>query len=724
MERTMDHHRILEDVDDQGEEDEREDEFIDIQSFDLGAPIQLDPNPPFQLRAEGTRRDPSSRMSTVVREVRNQANAATISLRKQGSIGPSSKRVRKIKSVRNLSISQPTFVSGPDILAVSIPQPEESPATSPLKSSGSGKGGIGLRFKMLLGKPKTSFPPDGPAVPFVEFDSALDATSTSPLTPIPSSTDDYSTIVSNQPQSPDYPRTPEGAISPHRPHERTRTADSSSSRSPASSNDAVRSLTRLVTKLRRGNETTTSAARSSPTQQSDRMSAVASTSASPASTQRQTSIDSMRTTAGFGLAIVETPAVDSSRAPVMYDVGSARRRRNDLDYSMMPSTAPLAVLRPRNPPALAIESSVGDVPYSLTSAPLPTTEVSGRGSVESMNKLWTVANDLGLPLESVRELVDLSFKPNSNSTSRQRIRMETPPESTESGVRRTPSSRRPTFNRTITPPTATFSESERQRQLSSDSFLHHSTVPASTSANGMSSLLYPPPRPSSPQGSLGSRPSSSYAGSLYDLYDNEDETGNASVRRSVAEALPAGGEDEYATVERRSSVGDVRLDFREEEEEHQQDESTGEGNGVEEGSRVKETGDEVWKVVDDLRKGNRESVLFSNDRRFSTHSRHSSVDSAIAPPSDPFSLLVSRHRRNQSSTVPNPRYPSIYVRDEKRLAGLKDGVGLEESGVFLVRPRMISPSTTAVALASSLTLPRVIREEGSIDGWKREAVNG
>lgn len=117
------------------------------------------------------------------------------------------------------------------------------------------------------------------------------------------------------------------------------------------------------------------------------------------------------------------------------------------------------------------------------------------------------------------------------------------------------------------------------------------------------------------------------------------------------------------------------------------------------GAFEEQDGELVWKVVDDLRRvsGTSKSDSFEFD------SRHSSLDGGALPSptagtsNDVLASLLRHHRRNRSSggsmPVPSARYPSVYVRDERRLLNLgKEGgvaEGHEEEGRFFVRPKEV-----------------------------------
>lgn len=667
----------------------------------LGAPVELAPA-----------LDPAKRMSTVVRQVRNQANAATMSLRKSPVAPASQARLLKKKSIRNLAISNPTFVSGPD----HIPSVPIAPSTLSAGLNKSKPSGFGLRFKMLLGKSgkeKNAPLPNGDEVaPFVDFDAPLDPAAAPPFTPPSPAMEQFA--AREYPQTPEFPQPPEGFSPPGRSRASPGLAPVAELPVRASLPDAGAHLAPASRRAdnRRSHSSHTEGSRGSLSQS-------ASGVDSPASTQRQPSLDSVRTGPG-GLAAEPPSSPDSSRAAVSYDVGSSRRRRADLDYSNMPSTAPLAVLRPKNPPALSIDPSPASLSRGADSAPLPamTSGFSSPsqsvrrsnppGTTDSMKKLWEAASDLGLPLNTVRELVDLS----STSSDQARLgSMSTPPLAevpralAGGGLRRafsTSTSHRPTFNQSITPPTTTITQI-REEPAPLPPFNNAAEMTLSPSYSSLH-----PPRAPSPHDSF-SRPSSGYAGSVFDLYGDEDDAGSrTSMAMGEQQILPGPRihpENEAEALDEAEAAYMRQRELQSELEEEDDDDNV-----------------EVWKVVGDLR-NNRESI-YVDQRRFSGISQASDGDVPAA--TDPFSLLVSRHRKDQAShqgtsataSTPAPpargggaaRYPSIYVRDEQRLEGLENGVSSLEFGQFIVRPRMSTAAEQAMA-----------QDRGAVDGWKREA---
>ena len=660
----------------------------------LGAPVLLDPAP--QLRTRNmSRRDPASTTSMYVRE---KADAATMALRKASPVSPGTRLV-KSKSIRNIAISNPQFVSGPsDIPAVPIipaalrDQKETDVDVRRTKSSG-----IGFRFKMLVKKQSNkelSHLSGDEITPFIDFEPTQSPATTPPFTPPSADSPNFSVVTPS-----DYPRTPEPIRSPdYYRSPGLRRVEDSDRKSPAVGASPGATLTRLVTRLRRSrkhSDVTGSAAdagvvhisqdasnqhlfdnalsSSSTLHLTSSTSGPRRTSESPAfaaaaAVPIETTIDE----GGSEYLGIAGPASRASstestgRAAVQYDVSSSRRRGVGSGSEPLASTAPLSLSRGRSADDSAAREDVN---------------VGGghraTGSIISMNQLRKVAQELGLTDEKAEEFVNLSYGRQVDSP-------------------------QPDLTSLISTP--------------SDSNLAQSTLPLESKVGGLfidtrgGEAEEGPTSPVSPTGmSVRSLRSSGYAGSVFDLYGDGD-----SPEREQEEE-----EDEGVDERDRMEEEVERVETKEEEEDR-----------------------EVYQVLDDLRNNNRESVdyslaestaLFRPTSASTATTTSSSVEEVEEPPSieddfssapaakkpEAFSELVSRHRRNQSSisqqTQPNSngqsqfaasfsqynhqtrahqeadpysnRYPSIYVRDEKRLHGLTDGVAESDEGLFLVRPK-------------------------------------
>lgn len=705
------------------EEEEAEDHLIN----DLA--IQAEATTPTLRSSTGVRRDPTHRMSTVVREVRNQANAATISLKKQES-NSTFGRLRKMKSVKSMNISRPVFISGPDIPAGEISNIDHSPGRDISGSNyGNGGGGgknasIGLRFKKLLSKstrehsqtqkselsPLTS-PPSAP----------------SPSTPPAPDINQFATTPDNQ-RIPDFTSPPTNGH--YRSPGLTRVPETGSDKGSGSSTisaEPSRSISRLVSKLRRPSDNVE--ARSNiPADLRGSISNPIPTSTSPSlASQRMPSLESMQSDG-------------SSEAPVNYDVAAARRRR-DLDYSNMPATAPLSLNKSTS------DNPAFDSPElrnnSPSSAPLSNSRnrrekgiAEDRILEESMDQFLGVAQDPAAGVTLFQKAVQRKpVFPN---------RVVPPPVPSISAAyeysNTTNTAPFPTIHpnqqRAITPDDQNDaskppdSHQALLRALDNGSRLATPTLPLLNTTDidslPQSSQLSIPsptnlriPRPQSEHHSFGARPNSGYAGSVFDLYggDDEDDDESRSISNSMLSKVNRARESTFFAGGPTIDIGEEkeRQGFTTESYENGSDYESREGGGEGEGTADDRDQDDLWRAMGDLRSGDRDSILFAatDARRFSNHSRRSSADSETAPSSDPFSALVSRHRRDQAqhpiaSNVnkgDQQRDPSVYARDERRLALLEGGVADYDMGRFLVRTRMAEEDSG---------------DKGGVDGWKRE----
>ena len=232
--------------------------------------------------------------------------------------------------------------------------------------------------------------------------------------------------------------------------------------------------------------------------------------------------------------------------------------------------------------------------------------------------------------------------------------------------------------------------------------------------------------------SLYSYRSSGYAGSVFDLYGESEEGDSIAPsegqgRRSgyfghsagAGASASAGGatanpmlNESTEGVSYVQGEGGPRPRRREadidEDGEYDPERDPNEPQGEPHSPRQREDGEVVWSVLDDLRRGSRVSTMSHGDSSvFGFDSPRSSLDSgSLTSPlrgfegqpteqqkQDALALLLRHHRRHQQSDsslaleAPNPRYPSIFVRDEKRLVELGQGGGVaeEERGQFMTR---------------------------------------
>lgn len=614
--------------------------------------------------------------------------------------------------------------------------------------------GIGMRFKSLLNKKSRDQLPhlNGDEItPFVDYDP--ESTLSPPFNSSQFSTPDHS--ITPEPTEPvpegrrsiDQLRTrspgglPIVAESPEAEH------GSPSGNSNSSGNSNKRSLTRLLSRARgapnrprRESETTLGAGgegprsfTSTPESASVGGSPLARTYSPGGSVGRRPSIEQE----AFGLGIGPVHTDTSSRALISYDIGARRHRMGSdassggsHEYSNMPQTAPLAVSSHRAGAPEPLNLQHFSFPAATQSAPLPgqrppsATRHQHSGSrtsiasVDSMRRLREAAEDLGLPRDKVEELVNLSYvqsptasshahsgstsstlgrrsqdghdmtiqqqqrkasvSSHSNSTCGAHRRGPSNASASGSGVKRPNSSgSRSIADRVPTPPPS----SREHRRHASQELHHHDTetdpvpeLPTGLRVDTIAGFvggLRPPLSPSA-----DSFRSSGYAGSVFDLYGSEDSEGE---RLPSQEGEDQEQDDEEGEVVLAHGAGAVSLDSPGQEQEIPR-------LDVEE----QEDGSLVWRVVDDLR---RTSTASSRSDSFGFDSRPSSLDASSDGP-DPLAALLRHHRRNRSSAsipAPNPRYPSVYIRDEKRLVelGREGGVaaGEEEEGHFWVRPR-------------------------------------
>lgn len=677
-------------------------------------------------------RNPAATQSVLIRDVRNQANAATMNLKKQQS-PKAAGSVRRTKSIRNTPISNPHLIQAPEGISV-VPiknrfddYPVRSPSmkkeerASKNGSHPTGKsGGIGLRFKMLLKKQGSrdnlKHLNGDEVTPFVEFGKMESPQLLStPFTPPEQTSARFGPVPSNDyPTSPEYPETP--------------TQDDYRSPSllqvsPAisTSSGSTKSLGRFVSRFRRPRGESDASSRNE-----DHL----HRSGSARSSRRPS-----ETSIGHAVATGSDSTHDSGRAPTSYEIGSPRSDSSPRMESNVPLTAPLSPQRRHLPEPLAFSSATtSDRSQWSTSNSAPLLGArDGRESLSSMRKLRDAAESLGMAPDSAQEFVELSYghSPTSSTSSPvaskrsghhprsssandgsfyAHFRSDSQTSTMVSGGLQQAHSEatsraRSIHNRTPTPPpglahfskdsedffagagsvptlpsipsgaTGTTSSSDGDspqldRRMSKVSGF---SIGAASSAEGS---LRPPRSPG--VGSFDSR-SSHYAGSIYDLYGG-DSTSEAGV--DVGTTLPS--------------------EVPEEEAEDQ--------------VAVPQDGAVIWQVVGGL-KGNRLST-----ERYSFHSRKSSTNSEDyandptpyrpalsaatsesiqqflrnnprAPKAKPPLPFLSSYANDNGISRPSNRFPSIFLRDEERLQILakKGGIASEEQGIFMVRPARSFP---------------------------------
>ncbi|GAA5951812.1 hypothetical protein JCM3765_003124 [Sporobolomyces pararoseus] len=452
---------------------------------------------------------------------------------------------------------------------------------------------------------------------------------------------------------------------------------------------------------------------------------------------------SMREQPPLGLGIDNGESISSTRES--YD----RSPSIDDDGSQFPPpvfvarTAPLSVGRnsqqgftfPPHPESASSSASGSGGTRHSRGGSESVTRTSGhpvRASIDSMQRLWEAAEDLGLPPDKVQELVDSayaqspttspirsgsmssSFGNRSNSTNSPRRQRSNASQSRRGGsstshtrhTSETPSSHRrkgsnasskSVQDRVPTPPPG--SRHHRKASLASSREAGpvpdrptSSYLPPSSSAGSrlsVSGSQYPPP--ASPSlGSIISSRQSGYADSFLDFYaqasdDYDSEIPPVPPLRSqhASDRSLASNSGDYADRTLRAD-GTGQGQEGEEEEEEDQDEVGGEV---------------VWQVLSDLR-NNRLSTI-SKDSSFGFDSRDSSFEvehgasegnNSTDRSESIANMLRHRDRKRSSASMPPfqaGRFPSIYVRDEQKLLdlGQHGGVATEQQGHFFVRPK-------------------------------------
>ncbi|GAA5826867.1 hypothetical protein JCM5353_004463 [Sporobolomyces roseus] len=405
------------------------------------------------------------------------------------------------------------------------------------------------------------------------------------------------------------------------------------------------------------------------------------------------------------------------------------------------------------------DSASGHQRISRTSGNV--TRTSGhpvRASTDSMQRLWEAAEDLGLPPDKVQELVDSAYAQSPTTSSNERSgstssrgqsisteshrRQRSTASHSQSlsrskgggggslsshkrgtseaslslghGRKGSSSSSRSLQDRPPTPPPA--SRHLRKASIASSreagpipdlphsysSSSNANTLPPSSSTNSRLSVSNPQyPPPASPSlGSIMSSRRSGYADSFLDFYAQASDDYDDGPE--FIPPVPPRGLGQQHSFERslQSNTGDEYADRTLQQQ-------------PEDLSAEHDDGEVVWQVLSDLR-NNRMSVL-SKDSSFGFDSRDSSFevehDGANENPSSSRDRSESianllRHRDRKRSSVNMPpfqaggRFPSIYVRDERKLMELGEhgGVAQEQEGHFFVRPKNDQDDATVPAL--------------------------
>ncbi|KAK4058839.1 hypothetical protein OIO90_000285 [Microbotryomycetes sp. JL221] len=687
-------------------------------------------------------RNPAATQTMLVREVRNQATLATFALRKQ-----SNKHVGRTKSVSKAAISAPRLLSGTsDIAAVPIANPEiKSPNLLPSPALGrkdseaeyGSKGkGIGSRFRKLLKKQQSRDrlgPLNGDEVtPFdVSAEGSPDASP--PFTP-----PDQAISRFDEASSPNTPATPQqgtAAANTSTPTGLPPVEEGSEQGSPAtnsvhSSQSKDGGLSRLVSKLKRGSdrskrgsESTVHAREgiSNPYSTSTTLepniealadgAAMSSTTAADNGAKSRQLIDQDRM--GLGFTIDE-----SARSFPSQQSSAELLRRFGSREQMMQEVAPLQPRRSSIDTAGSRYKHSSSSSIQTMAAPMIDQESSARGSrhrqtesdvsIDSMQRLWEAAEELGLPRDKVEELVNLSYAQSPTSDISQHLRGGSGESAvagrSESGSdrhRHGSSSSNTASSSTRTGHTRGYSDVSARLKVtgSSESSQRVPSSPGSAghrrhaSGDGSSSfkLLRKMPSlhisndkrisrtssglraPVSP--SDESFRSSYYANSVLDLYGSESSEGGDRQSRAYddGEVVLAGRKfaEDGTPVSEKDSAG-------------------------------------VWSIVNDLRRMSQHSAT-NPDASTSFASRPTSMDGDVRAV-DALTQLLRHHKRNRSSTgssipsIPsnNTRFPSLYLRDEQRLLelGQEGGVADADKGRFYVRPvvrdeaDLTSPDTT------------------------------
>lgn len=653
----------------------------------LGAPLDLQKSPePDMLHAR-----PMPQRTSVM--VRGQAWAATQALKSPGSATPGAAAARnrkRAKSIRGAAISSPQLVSGPinHIPAFDIENPHQEPESSEpkLRSKRS------LKFRNML---KHTLGASG-KLPLYNGDEVTPFVNQGLESPLPSASstqanhqqEQQTTFVTPPTQNAETFETPDYSSTPTWSDGDLRTPSSIAQSTPMQGKpDEVdqelgtqRGLNRLVTRLRRPRKPSEGVVRSS------------STSRSPEDRSRVSSVASAQPVdAGIGLGVVELPQV--GRQPVTYSIRPTRR---PVDSHTQESA--------QDEPRSASSSNNGHFspPASADS------HMSTADSVVSMKKLWQAAEELGLPMDKMQELMDATVGVKRESTS------------TPSGLRRSHTydgESRALGEAARTEPLHRRGSSDivvgggSRRSMSDNVVVTRSTLRSikenlSSAENSFDTsqnteapaTAAPSPRPSLSVPSLSSpeskrisqrsvlAPSSGmsvrssvgsvvYAGSVFDLYggsDGDSSRANTPAVESKDEELPA------AVPRPRQPQGRLDLDKVD----------------------VDDMDDNLlMRVIADLR---RPDTIYS-EANLTLHSRSSSLDSANLtagddddqPPSfDPLAALLrkrSQAQRARAASVAPQRPPllptmSMYERDELRLQGLPNGIAPDDKGRFLVKP--------------------------------------
>ncbi|KAM0754780.1 hypothetical protein T439DRAFT_321820 [Meredithblackwellia eburnea MCA 4105] len=706
----------------------------------LGAAVELEDNNGRVPRNMPLRRQ-NATPSVLIRDVRNQANIATMQLKKQGPLSPNKGSVARFKSIRHAPISHPQLIDAPEGLAVvPIANPAKEEDQDGLDGRSKAKNGIGLRFKMLLKKQSRDQLRNlngDEVTPFVDFEASNTGDSP-PYTPPEQSSAKFVSTPSDYPHTPDYPDTPDnrppqigGAGDNVRSPALSAVQESPEQGSPAlsvsstggSSNGGGRSLGRFVSRFRRPRGESDAAVRYDEPRSS--ASSPRSNFASPeiSSPHRRRpsaqgeNIEQL-SSGVYGLGFV----TDSGRAPTGYEIGSPRSRaspRLDMD---VPRTAPLAPQKRPSPPQLDLVDSANPIaavtePVSAPASsrhPLYTASMASTKSVDSMKKLWEAAEDLGMPRDKVQEFVELSYAQSPTSSTGKSIGRPRASSVTSSAV--------PSMGHQRSGSEAS-SRGTQVRRSNSTSVPRSPRSPKSPRSPRSVQDRPPTPPPPASHHRKASQEGLAAAGPVPDLpsppskkltVDVVARPRNSllSVRASTNGSLRPPASPGASSWRSSGYAGSIYDLYGGDESDAGGPASPGvevEVEGAEEDNERRSTQDDgeiVWQVVGDLK-----NHRISAEDDFSFASTRSSLDSraSIVPPlpsdtrssePDPIQLLLhKRHRRKTSVTqvmdqaqmpgMPNNgRFPSIFLRDEERLRIVESqgGIAKEAEGLFLVRP--------------------------------------
>lgn len=675
-------------------------------------------SPPLRVPRTTPAPDRSGATSILVRDVRNQATLATNAL-KQHETGASPPRLLRKKSVRKQSISSPQLVSGPvNIPAVPIASPkimaeartafanaatEDSPSAlrRTRSVSDSKSKGIGSRFKRLLSKREGGGRPDADA------DAAADTARPSskparpsragadPITPPNQSTARFGSPQQSSPQTPSTIMSSPGGSTPR----------SSPRKKPVPSNVFP-------------------SKRSSLSQ------------SHPSSPQTATNGDSRESrharnqsfSQAFA-ALPEDPASGAAGDAAPDAVDDPQHLERSVSFTRVEPLSPRRTesrqdsTRTRSPTSPSTFRSGADRSARFS-----------RDSVESMLRFRQAAEGLGLDPDKVQELVSSAYAGSSSHAYSGRISSSNDGNTTlenhdDSWGRYREASHG--SNATAAAQTNDRAPEAHLRDAVSDGSA--SAGPGTSSPFGQQrhfsslsrfadagfappSMLAVPDRsgtldslagPRSPgvESTTSRQSSSGYASSFLDYYAHEEgETDNE-------------GPFNLSTGSTFDPRGDASIRF-----------SVGDSADAQPASaRVSgaPSGEVVWQVLDDLRTNRFSIASQGSSLGFGSHdSSNGADDPALVDQLDPVATLLRcvssfsgqqvrrhawdltrsnpehRHRdrkrssASMSSEWDRGRYPSIYLREEQALIELaqQGGIAVDESGRFLVRPKLDAPA--------------------------------